>query len=366
MSSLSTLLWLEFKRSAWVIYGALIGLVVFALVLISLPGVMTGLDVLNLPLSSFIDEDPGQSDCVTPDCESPGRSQVQMARETSGGASSFNWSFSRTWGGSTDSDEEEPGPGRADPQDALHPSNESSSDPSVVSIPVPEELQVAVRPRQLATVATTLGLTALVLLGFWIAYSREADRGEMVLLYQSPVSGETQLLLRFFFVSATSALAMILVIAIYWGVQVSQAYAPLAPIAEALGARAQLHWGSLFLSVLATQVFPNAAFLVLFIQLQNAYDLLGGKRLASFVLVLAAMVLSLRSLLQEADVGEPAGAVLHVLSIVSNPTLDNAVSNFSPSQYRIDVSLEVIVIGTAVSALMLFLAGRIWREVEWS
>ena len=47
MNVLATLLWLEYKRTAWVIYGALIGLALFAVVLLSLPGVVTGLPSLE-------------------------------------------------------------------------------------------------------------------------------------------------------------------------------------------------------------------------------------------------------------------------------------------------------------------------------
>ncbi|MCP4039902.1 MAG: hypothetical protein GY733_23355, partial [bacterium] len=57
MSTLATLFWLEARRSAWVLYGALAGLVLFALVLLALPAVVTGLDVVGIPTES--EEDGG-------------------------------------------------------------------------------------------------------------------------------------------------------------------------------------------------------------------------------------------------------------------------------------------------------------------
>ena len=100
--------------------------------------------------------------------------------------------------------------------------------------------------------------------------------------------------------------------------------------------------------------------------MQKAYDLLGGKRLVGFVLVVSALVASMGTFFRSALEPEPTGGVLRVVSVVSNPTLDTVVSNFSPSYYQIDVPLEIIAIGAGVTALMLILSGRIWREVEWS
>ena len=97
MNPLPTLLWLEFKRTAWVIYAALLGLALFAFILLALPGVLTGLDVLNLPVAGTATG--SEQECVPPDCPSAGRSNVQLSRESSAHGSSFSWSFSRSWGG---------------------------------------------------------------------------------------------------------------------------------------------------------------------------------------------------------------------------------------------------------------------------
>ncbi len=297
MNVLATLLWLEYKRTAWAIYGALIGLALFAVVLLSLPGVVTGLDVLNLPVAG----------------------------------------------------------------------TEDQAGAPVIEVPIPEELQLAFRPRQAVTAATAMGLTGLMLLGFWIAHYREADRGEMVMLYQSPVSGGAQLALRFFYMGGATAVFLIAVLATYWIVQTSQSYAPLAPVAEALGGRVYIHWGSLALVTITTQILPNAAFILLFIQMQNAYSLLGGQRLVGLVLTLAALSLGVSSFFWTTTLDpEASSALLRIVSVESNPTLDSVVGNLQPSRYRIDVPVEFIALGAGVSGLMLILSGRIWREVEWS
>lgn len=364
MNPMATLLWLEFKRSAWVIYGALIGLVLFALVLVSLPGVVTGLDALNLPSAGVASTvDPA---CEPPNCKQSGHSSVQLSQSNSESNSSFQWSFSRTWG---DPSQPEPGVENKNPDlddTTAMPGAAPGTDPSVVQVPIPEELQLAFRPRQAITAATAFVLTGLMLLGFWISQSREADRGELVILYQSPVSGETQLSLRFLYMAGTATAVLVLVLAIYWIVQISQSQAPQAPIVEAFGARVYVHWDNLILTALATSILPNTAFALLFIQMQNAYDLLGGKRLIGFVLVLTALVLSMRSFFKAALDPQPAGAVLQLVSVVSNPTLDTVVSDFAPGQFRIDVPLEWIAIGAGVTFLMLILSARVWREVEWS
>lgn len=353
MNVLATLLWLEYKRTAWVVYGALIGLALFALVLLSLPGVVTGPDLLNLPVTGTED------DCQSPDCEPSGHSSLQMSRESSDENSTFSWSFSRTWG---DESAIDPGIGPAAEDEA-----EGEAAASVIEVPIPEELQLAFRPRQAVTAATAMGLTGLMLFGFWIAHYREADRGEMVMLCQSPVSGDAQLALRFFCMGGAAAVFLIAVLATYWIVQTSQSYAPLAPIAEVLGSRIYIHWGSLALVTLTTQILPSAAFILLFIQLQNAYSLLGGQRLVGWVLTLAALSLSAGSFFWVTSLDpEASSALLRIVSVERNPTLDSMVGNFQPDRYRIDVPVEFIALGAGVSALMLILSGRIWREVEWS
>ncbi|MBW2391315.1 MAG: hypothetical protein JRG89_23225 [Deltaproteobacteria bacterium] len=351
MNVLATLLWLEYKRTAWVAYGTLVGLALYALVLLSLPAVVTGLDVLNLPVAGTPTED-----CQPPDCEPSGQSRVEMRRESNGGNSSFNWSFSKTWG------EEQ----AVDSQSGSPTQDEAMGVPSGTEIPVPEELQLAFRPRQALTAAAILVLTGVMLLGFWISHYREADRGEMVMLYQSPVSGQTQLSLRFLYMSAAATAVLGAVLAIYWLVQTSQSLAPLAPLAEGFGGRVSIHWGSLALATLATHIVPNVGFILLFIQIHNAYDLLGGQRLAGLVITLAALSLSVSAFAWAAVDPESSSAVLRLVSIESTPTLDSMASDFEPGRYRIDMPMSVIAMGAGVSFLMLACSTRIWREVEWS
>ncbi|MCP4036308.1 MAG: hypothetical protein GY733_05170 [bacterium] len=353
MNAAATLLWLEHKRAAWVVYAALVAVALFAFVLLSLPNVVTGLDVLNVPVTGE------EQDCLPPDCRPPGHSSMQMHRESGNGTSAFSWSFSKTWESAPTQEPQEPD------VDARPPHN-SATRPSSIQVPIPEELQIAFRPRQAVTAATAMGMTALMLLGFWIAHYREADRREMVMLYQSPVSGEVQLALRFLYMGGATSLALLAVLAAYWVVQTSQSAAPLAPIVEALGGRAHIHWGSLALALLTTGILPGTAFVLLYVQMQNAYDLLGGQRLVGLVLVLTALSLGTSAALWAMLDPESSSALLRIVSVESNASLDTLVNDFEPGRYRIEIPIEIIALGAGATLAMLALSGRIWREVEWS
>lgn len=343
MNAIQTLLWLEFKRASWVLYAAAMSVALFALVLYSLPATTTGFDMLNIPVAG---EEP---DCLPPDCGPSGGTQVEIQREQSDRGSSFGWSFSKSWGGEPD-----PTPSTRNPQSAGQ----------TIPVAVPEELQFALRWRQVTTLAAGFLIPTLMLLGFWISYSREADRGDMVMLYQAPVSGELQLFVRLLFMSATMLAVSAGTIGIYWALQKSQSLAPLAPLVEALGGHANIHWGNLILSGLVTMTLPNAAFVLLFIQMQNAYDLLGGQRLAGLILILVSLVAFFVSFFG----GEPqvADTVLRIVSVESNPMLDSVVGDTSLGWLRVEVPVRTLAMSAAFTALMLFLSGRIWREVEWS
>lgn len=349
MKAIETLLWLEVKRASWVLYGAAIAMTLFGLVLVSLPGKTTGLEMLNVP------SEQDATSCVPPDCEDRGRTQVEIERQEDEGGSSFHWSFSRRWG-------DETGPGVDDPTRATPPPATAGS--QTIPVAVPEELQFAARPRQFLTVMASVLIPTLMLLGFWIAYSREADRGDMVMLYQSPISGDVQLFVRFVFMSVAMSAVALATIAIYWIVQTTQSLPALAPVVEVLGGRANLHWGSLILAGLVTGTLPNAAFVLLFIQMQNAYGLLGGQRLAAMVLILVSVVAFFVSMFG----GDPAPGtrVLEIVSIESNSAIDSVFGGAGANQYRLDITVETLAVAATLTVVMQWLAGRIWREVEWS
>jgi len=351
MSVATTLIWLEFKRTTWVFYGTLVGFSLYLFVLLSLPAVVTGLDVLGLPATGS-ETQP----CNPPDCETASQSKIELSRESGGGDSSVYWSFSRTWGGESQFDSDTP----------REVQGSTATVPSGTEIAIPEELQLAFRPRQLLTAAAALILPGLMLLGFWIAHYREADRGEMTLLYQSPVSGRTQLALRFLFMSSAAALVLCAVLAIYWFVQTSESLAPLAPVAEAFGGRSQIHWGGLSLAILATQILPNVAFILLFVQMHNAYNLLGGQRLVGLILTVAALSLSVLGYTWASVDPESTNTLLRIVSVESNPSLDGMVSSFEPDRYRVDIPMRLLALCAGISLAMLVLSSWIWREVEWS
>lgn len=351
MNALSTLLWLEVKRTAWVLYGTAVGLVLFTMVLLALPGVSTGLDALNIPVQ-------GEEQCVPPDCTPSGNTRFESTSETDGEDSSFSFQFSKSWG-----DEPEP----VAPNDQASPAGVAGQgQPTAIKVPIPEELQMALRPRQIATFTAALGIVSLMLLCFLVAHSREADGDEMSLLYQSPVSGDYQLWVRFAYMSVSALLAIIAVIAIYWSVQVSQSFAPLAPVVEAFGGRVHIQWANFGLACLVVQVIPGAAFALLYVQSQNAYNLMGGQRQMGLVLILTAISIHLSVWTAYAPEAESTGSLLQIVSVESTNALNTAIDNFNPSTYTIEIGAATLGLSAAISALMLFIAGRIWREVEWS
>ena len=136
-------------------------------------------------------------------------------------------------------------------------------------------------------------LAAATLLGLFVAHLREAERGEMTLHYQSPVAAETQLGVRFLFSAAVVVSVFVAALAIYAGLQNLQSLSPTFPVAEGFGRTVRVEWSHWILVVTATQILPAAAYILLFVQIQNAYALLGGGRLAGFVTLLAGLAASL-------------------------------------------------------------------------
>ncbi|MCP5044342.1 MAG: hypothetical protein GY944_25205, partial [bacterium] len=342
MSTIATLFWLEARRSAWVLYGALVGLVLFALVLLALPPVVTGLDVVGIPTES----------------EEDGGGAFEMHRESDATGESRSFRFSRSWGGG-DADEE---PAAQPP--STPPKHEDED--AILDLELPDELQLAFRPRQAATAIAAMFLAAAVLLGFFVSHLREADRGEMVILYQSPVSPETQLAARFLFMSGAACLVFASVLGIYWFVQASQSLSPTTPIVEGFGASASVHWRALVLASAITQILPASAFILLFVQMQNAYDLLGGQRLVGMVLLLAGLVASVFTYDRLVTAAPEGARVISVVRVEAQPMLDALVTNFDPARYRYDMPLTFIAAAAAITALMLALSARVFREVEWS
>jgi hypothetical protein len=54
------------------------------------------------------------------------------------------------------------------------------------------------------------------------------------------------------------------------------------------------------------------------------------------------------------------------LTFESNPVLDTVIDIENQEQYRVEISMVTLAVNAALTVIMLFLSGRIWREVEWS
>ncbi|MDP6981285.1 MAG: hypothetical protein QF570_22215, partial [Myxococcota bacterium] len=309
MNALRCLFWYETRRNAWVLYGAAAGLVMFAFVLILLPGVLTGADIVGIP-------EAGEA----PDPNRSGEIRIESSRDE-GGGSFISRSFEWTFGTSPDPSDEETADDAS--TGAREPMTDSSS-----TFELPDELQFALRPRQAATFIAAMFLSAATLLGFFIAHVREADRGEMTIHYQSPVAPEAQLCARFAFMAGASLAVFTAAMLVYDVVQASQSLAAALPVAEGLGAYAEIRWGNLVLASAITQVLPAAAFILLFVQLQNAYGLLGGQRLAGFVVLIAGLTTSLFCYERFGRAGVEGESVLPIIAVREQPTLDVAIGNF--------------------------------------
>jgi len=336
MNLLTTLLWLEWRRTAWVFYAAAVALALYTLTLLALPGVVTGPDLLGIPQAG----QPADPDTQT---------TFEMRQEADADGEQRNLRFSRHWAFGSAS--------QATPTQGAD---------TRVDFELPDELQLAFRPRQATTLIGALFLSAAMLLGFLIAYMREADRREMVILYQSPVSPETLLAARFVFMSLASCLVFLAALAIYAAVQRSQSLAPGAPILEGFGTNVTLHWGRLWLASATTQVLPTAAFILLFVQMHNAYDLLGGQRLAGTILVLAGLVASVFSYDRLVTTAAAQTPSLTIVAVEGQPALDELGRIFDPTRYHYDLPLAFIATALALTLLMWGLATRVFREVEWS
>ncbi len=343
------LFWYEARRNAWVFYGAALGLAMFALFLVLLPGVLTGADIVGIPEAGE-PPDPNRSTHV----------RIESGQDESGG-SFFSRSFEWTFGSGTDPSEKPTGTDTSSPSPGEDQSSNTSS-----TFDLPDELQFAFRPRQAATLIAAMFLSAATLLGFFIAHVREADRGEMTLHYQSPVPPEVQLSARFVFMTGASMGVFAATLLVYFIIQASQSLAPALPVAEGLGAYANIRWGNFVLASAATQLMPTAAFILLFVQLQNAYGLLGGQRLAGFVVLIAGLATSLVCYDRFGRVTEETSSLLPVVTVRAQPTLDIALGNFDIARLRYDVPFEFLVVGAIATVVMLVVAARIFREVEWS
>ncbi len=339
MNAVLTLLWYETRRNAWVFYGAVVGLAVFTLFLFALPGAITGADMVGIP------EEGEERD---PRVQS--RIEIESSNEEEDGSFSrsiFEWSFD-----SSRNAEEEAGE-----EDGALPSG---------TYDLPDELQFAFRPRQPAAIAGAMLLAAATLLGLFVAHMREADRGEMALHYQSPVPAEAQLAVRFLFASGAALGVILAALAIYLAIQSSQNLSASFPFAEGLGSTARIEWGNLVLASTLTQILPAAAFILLFVQIQNAYGLLGGGRLAGIVILLAGLSTSVFCYARFVLAAPEGAEALPIVAVTQLPVLGDVVSGFDLSRFRYEVPLEFLFVAALVTALMLAFAARIFREVEWS
>ena len=250
MRALGTLLWLEIKKS----YPLLLGTLLFFAILA--PG------IANIPQYG------GGHRLRTPQGR-PARTARRTSARTSG--PSF-WSFS--WSSSIRNPRRKmPAPAasiRSSDSAVSAPSRHSAADSSPSS-----------SPRRCSP--------AILLLGFFVTHYRESDSGEIALLYQTPISGDLQLWVRFGFMILCVGAINDVVLGYYWVLQRSQGLEFFGPVAAGLGHTYQLDWINITLIGILLFAFPIAAFILLFCQVQNAYGLLNRRRLAGLVLVIASL-----------------------------------------------------------------------------
>lgn len=353
MKAVTTLLWYEARRNAWVIYGASAGLVAFTLVLLLLPNAVSGLDLLGVP-------EPGEE----PAPGNRSRFSISKQEQANGAVTSsrrFEWSFGF---GADEGQQGDEVAVPATPEDPAPEATDPARSPSLVKIP--DELQVAFRPRQAATLMGAMLLAAATLLALFVAHVREADAGEMTLHYQSPVAPEAQLAIRLAFLAGLASLVFAGAVAIHALVQTSQSLSPGFPIAEGLGSIARVDWTNVVLASVTTQILPTAAFILLFVQVQNAFDLFGGARLAGFVLAIAGFLLALVSYEVFVSLAVEGGPALSIIDVEGQPRLSAAIIDFDLTRFRYEVPLPFIAAGLLAAFAMWFVAARIFREVEWS
>ena len=332
MNAVACLVWYEARRNAWVLQGAIVGLICFAGFLWLLPDVWTGADLAGIPTGDE-DRDPRFQSRIEIDSEQSEDGGVFSSRH-------FEWSFDST----------------RDPTGQPEPAGSSAS--GSTRFDLPDELQFAFRPRQPAALIGAMFLAAATLLGLFVAHLREAERGEMTLHYQSPVAAETQLGVRFLFSAAVVVSVFVAALAIYAGLQNLQSLSPTFPVAEGFGRTVRVEWSHWILVVTATQILPAAAYILLFVQIQNAYALL--------VTLLAGLAASLLCFERWGLAASEAAARLPLVRVSQAPRLVEPVTDFDLDRFRYDVPVDFVVVGALATLVMLALASRIFREAEWS
>ncbi len=297
MNALATMVWLEWKKSGWLLIGTILLLLLIA------------------PLISKIPE--------------PAASEIQAG--TTGSSGGRTTSSSVMTGSTIDLDG-----------------------------------SIEIHGRQLAVIFVCQGLGILLLLGFLVIHYRESESGEIAMLYQSPIPGDLQLWTRFGFMVCAIGAVFDVVLLFYWGLQRSQGREFFGPIVGALGYQYQLDWINVFLIGMVLFVLPISAFILLFCQVQNAYGLLNHRRISGVVLVIAsiqAVVLSMSWVLERWNESPIWIRIVHVRNLGG---LEAALDPADPEAFFFRAPVEVLAVSLFMTGVMMVLAGRIWKEVEWS
>jgi hypothetical protein len=225
---------------------------------------------------------------------------------------------------------------------------------------------IEIHGRQLAVVVVCQGLGIILLLGFMVIHYRESESGEIAMLYQSPIPGDLQLWTRFGYMVCAIGAVFDVVLLFYWALQRSQGRDFFGPIVGALGYQYQLDWINVFLIGMVLFVLPISAFILLFCQVQNAYALLNHRRISGVVLVIAsiqAVVLSMGWVIERWNDSPIWIRIVHVPSLGG---MEAALNPADPETFFFRAPVEVLAVSLFMTGLMMALAGRIWKEVEWS
>jgi hypothetical protein len=329
MKVLGTLLWLEFKKS----YPLLLGTLLFFAILA--PG------IANIPEYGAMPSEPGAGAGAPEECE--GEACEEDASESW-------WSFDYSWSSGTADEEDEAS------------SQSGTSTPSMAT----GQLVQAFRGRQLAVLFTAGLLSAILLLAFFFTHYRESDSGEIALLYQTPVSADLHLWVRFGFMILCVGLINDIVLGYYWVLQRWQGLEFFGPVAAGLGHSYQLDWINITLIGILLFAFPIAAFILLFCQVQNAYGLLNRRRLAGLVLVIASLQSIALSMGWVYERWSQTQIWIRIVQATNESLTAQYLSPADPENFLFRVPIEVLSVSLVATVVMLILSGRIWNEVEWS
>lgn len=334
MKTLQTLLWLEFKKSAWLLVGMLLFFCLIVPLIARIP------ESAARPTATAAATAPPDAGCPDGDCQDePG-----VIEEEDDGPFAFSWSGNLDWSSNTG--------GSAS-------SGSTGDDVEGLSN------QIDIRGRQFAVLFVCGMLGSLLLLGFLVIHYRESESGEIALLYQAPISGDLQLWIRFGFMVVAVGALLDIVIGSYWGLQRWQGLDFFGPMVGGFGYEYQLDWINVMLIGMTLFVLPISAFILLFCQVQNAYGLLNRRRLSGVVLIIAsiqAILLSMSWVIRRWSESPISIRIIHVRTRAGV----GAANPADPENFLFQAPVEVLLVSLFMAVLMMVLAGRVWKEVEWS